>query len=141
LFVVNFSPVELLLNLAWVLIACSAVLSWFAWRRSSNSTLVPELGRGLFVVGCILVLLFPVISITDDLAQTPVLAEGNKLQDVLKAPESPQLQLLVTAALVQPLSPSWKVKLWREARDADSSLQPLSCWNSNIEKRPPPRSL
>src|SRR5579872_6509620 len=119
-------------------IACSALTSWTLWRRRSDSTLVPAMGRGLLVLGCILVLFFPVISITDDLAQSPVLAEGNKLQDVLKAPESRDFQILVFTALVQPISPSWKVRLWRETRDARGSLQTLACWNPNIEKRPPP---
>lgn len=132
---------ELLLNLVWVFIVGSALTSWTLWRRRSDSTLVPALGRGLLVLGCILVLLFPVISITDDLAQSPVLAEGNKLQDVLKAPESRHFQVLLVTALVQPISPSWKIRLWRETRDTHGSLQTLACWNPNIEKRPPPRSI
>jgi hypothetical protein len=39
------------------------------------------------VVVCILALLFPVISITDDLSKTISLAEGARFQDMLKAPE------------------------------------------------------
>ena len=129
---------ELLLNLVWVCIACSVLSSWTLWRRQSDSTLVPPLGRGLLVLGCILVLFFPVISITDDLAQSPVLAEGNKLQDVLKAPDSRHFQILFVTALMQPVSPTWNVRLWRETRDIHGSLQILHCWNPNIEKRPPP---
>ena len=83
-------------------------------------------------------LLFPVISITDDLAQSPVLAEGNKLQDVLKAPDTRHFQILFVTALLQPVSPAWNVRLWRETRDIHGSLQILHCWNPNIEKRPPP---
>lgn len=52
---------ELLLNLAWLLLAVPA---WWLWR--------PESRRGgslqcLLALGCGLVLLFPVISATDDL--------------------------------------------------------------------------
>jgi hypothetical protein len=58
--------VELLLNLAWLLMAVPA---YWLWRRAS--TLPP--GRRftsfqcLLALGCMLVILFPVISATDDL--------------------------------------------------------------------------
>jgi hypothetical protein len=57
---------ELLLNLAWLLLAIPAYLLW----RSST---LPKHTRGfsslqcLLALGCALVLLFPVISATDDL--------------------------------------------------------------------------
>ena len=58
---------ELLLNLAWLLLAFPA---YWLWRRRETSA--PQ-GRsfgscqGLLALGCVLVLLFPVISATDDL--------------------------------------------------------------------------
>ena len=96
---VNSCGVDLLLNLAWALISCGVVLAWIVWRRGSDSRLVPELGRGLLIVGCISVLLFLAISISDDLAQAAVLAEGNKPQDVLKAPELRHLAVLLPLPL------------------------------------------
>jgi hypothetical protein len=57
---------ELLLNLAWLLLAFPAI--WL-WRRSRSA----EPGRGvnalqcLLALGCLLVILFPVVSATDDL--------------------------------------------------------------------------
>jgi len=53
---------ELLLNLAWVLLALPAYWLW----RSAGSRGVSAL-QGLLVLGCVLVLLFPVISASDDL--------------------------------------------------------------------------
>jgi hypothetical protein len=59
--------VELLLNLAWLLLAFPA---YWLWRRRETSA--PQ-GRsfrscqGLLALGCVLVLLFPVVSATDDL--------------------------------------------------------------------------
>jgi len=97
--VLYFLRVELALNLVCLLITCGSVLAWTIWRWRSDSTLVPELGRGLFVIGCILTLALPAISITDDLAQAPALAEGTRLQDVLKAPEQ-FVQFIVAATLV-----------------------------------------
>jgi len=56
---------ELLLNLVWVLLALPA---YWLWRRSTGSTVRrPSPLQCLLVLGCALVLLFPVISATDDL--------------------------------------------------------------------------
>ena len=54
---------ELLLNLAWVLLALPA---YWLWRRNAGSRQVSPL-QGLLTLGCVLVLLFPVISASDDL--------------------------------------------------------------------------
>jgi hypothetical protein len=57
---------ELLLNIAWVLLALPA---YWLWRRNAEDTrgcgLKPL--QCLLALGCVLVLLFPVISATDDL--------------------------------------------------------------------------
>ena len=56
---------ELLLNLVWVLLALPA---YWLWRRSAGSTASrPSPLQCLLALGCALVLLFPVISATDDL--------------------------------------------------------------------------
>jgi hypothetical protein len=54
---------ELLLNLAWVLLALPG---YWLWRRGAGSRPVSAL-QGLLALGCVLVLLFPVISASDDL--------------------------------------------------------------------------
>lgn len=89
------------------------------------------------MIGCILMLALPAISITDDLAQSPVLAEGVKLQDVLKAPEQ-FVQFVVAATLVLSLFLLGRVVLWREAQSSPGLLDRLCAWSPNIEKRPPP---
>ena len=91
------------------------------------------------VVICILALLFPVISITDDLAESAVLAEGSKLQDVLKTPEMRGIYHL--AAIL----PALPLRLENESRavtrnlaaETAVSLQEIF-WSPSIEKRPPP---
>jgi HAMP domain-containing protein len=52
---------ELLLNLLWLLLALPA---WWVWRRQDRSF---DSLRCVLVLACALVLLFPVISATDDL--------------------------------------------------------------------------
>jgi len=53
--------VELLLNLAWLLLALPAYWLWRRGRRGFSSL------QCLLALGCVLVLLFPVISASDDL--------------------------------------------------------------------------
>jgi hypothetical protein len=57
---------ELLLNLLWVLLALPA---YWLWRRSPGVRLTRRFSalQGLLALGCVLVLLFPVISASDDL--------------------------------------------------------------------------
>ncbi len=57
---------ELLLNLAWLLLALPA---YWLWRGARGRRLGRRLTsvQCLFALGCLLVILFPVISATDDL--------------------------------------------------------------------------
>lgn len=56
---------ELLLNLAWLLLALPAYWLWNG-RKNARASKFPPL-QFLLALGCILVVLFPVISVTDDL--------------------------------------------------------------------------
>jgi hypothetical protein len=57
---------ELLLNLAWVLLALPA---YWLWQRGAAARLARRVSslQCLLTLGCVLVLLFPVISASDDL--------------------------------------------------------------------------
>lgn len=57
---------ELLLNLAWLLLALPA---FWLWRRSKNAPFGHRSSalQCLLALGCLLVILFPVVSATDDL--------------------------------------------------------------------------
>ena len=57
---------ELLLNLAWVLLALPA---YGLWRRDAGARVARRISplQCLLALGCVLVLLFPVISASDDL--------------------------------------------------------------------------
>jgi hypothetical protein len=57
---------ELLLNLAWLLLAMPAYWLWRASRTASVGRKFNSL-QCLLTLGCMLVILFPVISATDDL--------------------------------------------------------------------------
>jgi hypothetical protein len=62
----RYSRMELLLNLAWVLMAVPAYWLWRQCAGARASRSVSAL-QCLLALGCVLVLLFPVISATDDL--------------------------------------------------------------------------
>src|SRR5580700_980710 len=55
---------ELLLNLVWILLALPA---YWLWRRSMGAERGPSSVQCVLALGCVLVLLFPVISASDDL--------------------------------------------------------------------------
>jgi uncharacterized iron-regulated membrane protein len=131
--------VELFFNLLWVALACSTSLAWMMWRRRSRWREAPTLLRGLMVVVCILALLFPVISISDDLSQTPGLAEGTRIQDILKAPDlrsaAPVAAIAVLLTLLQPDRRATPGRVSFEAAVGYRELFRIPA----IENRPPPQ--
>jgi hypothetical protein len=132
---------ELLLNLVWIATASAALVAWVAWRRSSDSDAVPKMLRGTMVVVCVLALLFPVISISDDLSQTPGLVESSRLQDVLKAPELRgiyHMAATLPAVFLLSLQPAFQPLPRQYVRAARLSLHEVF-WSPSIEKRPPPQ--
>ena len=62
---------ELLLNILWLMLALPAVLVWR--RESASAQGAGKRCRSFVLLGCLLALLFPVVSATDDLH--PVSAE------------------------------------------------------------------
>jgi hypothetical protein len=70
---------ELLLNLLWLLLVVPA---FWVWRRQDRNL---ESLRCLLVLGCGIVLLFPVISASDDLqAMRPEMEESSPLKRALQ---------------------------------------------------------
>jgi len=132
--------VEVFLNLAWLLLGGVSALSWMCVRRRSDSKSLPGSYRGLLILGCILFVLFPVISISDDVAQTPALAEDGARKQVLtisKATESSHPTPAV--AELKAFVPSWGFAFWRESENGQESFGMASSVDPNIENRPPPQ--
>lgn len=63
---------ELVLNLLWVLLA---IVSFIAWRKHAYAGPRTKMLTSLLALGCVLVLMFPVISVTDDLHYSELAAE------------------------------------------------------------------
>ncbi len=104
---------ELLLNAVWVFLAATAVSLWLvAWRRRSRSH--PLLG--LLAVGCLLALLFPVISISDDLLSGHVAMEDASAASkrMLKASDLGKMALAFDADTAAALLPGMEHQpLWQ----------------------------
>jgi hypothetical protein len=74
-----YRPMELLLNLAWVALVLAAFSALLRSRSATSQRPQLPYGKALFALTCVLVLLFPVVSASDDLhpAQA-VLEEATK---------------------------------------------------------------
>jgi hypothetical protein len=67
---------ELFLNLVWCAIAAAAAMRFFVWSRFSERVHSPFRRRAIAVATvCIVALLFPIISVTDDLASDSAIVE------------------------------------------------------------------
>lgn len=83
---------ELLLNLVWILLTLSGGAAYVSARRRSSARLVPgRCATGLLTIACAAVLLFPVISATDDLhpAQCVVEEAGKRVKVAVSGINSP----------------------------------------------------
>jgi hypothetical protein len=83
------SDMELLLNLIWLAVASTALLVFMRRRIVSTSVSQVPLGSALLALGCMLFVLFPVISASDDLHPTQaVLEDASKRVQYVIAPMS-----------------------------------------------------
>ena len=131
---------ELVLNLIWVFLAGSVLLAWTIASRNSDSTSLPGYSRRLLILCCVLFVLFPVISISDDVAQTPALTEDGTFKDVLKETKSADsIHILQAVTLAENLILIPSFALWREGLQDQDSPRRLFLHCPNIENRPPPQ--
>lgn len=81
---------ELFLNFCWVLLAACAARLW--WRQSHRAQLLRRQVCGLVAIGCALILLFPIISESDDLHVLRQEMEDVRVKagggEIVKAPSS-----------------------------------------------------
>ena len=74
---------ELLLNILWLMLALPAVLVWR--RESASAQGAGKRCRSFVLLGCLLALLFPVVSATDDLHPVSAeLEESGPLKRIVK---------------------------------------------------------
>jgi hypothetical protein len=73
---------ELLLNLAWLILAVGSLFAFVRSRRRSARMAHVAYGTALIALACVVVLLFPIVSASDDLHPTQAVVEdaSKKLQ-------------------------------------------------------------
>jgi hypothetical protein len=75
---------ELLLNLCWLLLALPAYLVWRRDTRAPGSV-GKVYSRSALLLGCVLMLLFPVISATDDLSAVRAETEESSAAKIFRS--------------------------------------------------------
>ncbi len=132
---------ELLLNLIWLALAMGAFLVFLRRRPHSGLDQLPH-RRALFALACALLLLFPVVSASDDLHPTQALFEdANRRIQHFTSP----LQLSHRDCATDPISPMplalssfLALIAWQPWRPLESRTQALRGYRRSLRGRAPP---
>jgi len=136
---------ELLLNLIWLMLAVSALFAFLRGQRAPARMAQVPYRRSLIALACVALLLFPVVSASDDLHPTQaVMEEASKRAQLAAAPlhllrTSPPLPMLPamlalclmsSLVILQPLRPLvLKARVLDCATTSSVGRAPPSCWN------------
>jgi hypothetical protein len=128
---------EIILNIAWV--ACSLGLIWF-WNRSAVSNSVPRRTQ-ILALAMIVLLLLPVISLSDDLIAMQGPSETDigmrrALHSDEMHPSTAPASFALTEEVVTALSLSW---LSQDAMQDYRLTPPSALLTRSLDSRPPPR--
>jgi len=127
---------ELVLNLVWLMLAAGLLLQFVTNRRVARNGM-----REWLAVLCVIVLLFPVVSMSDDMILSVACAETGR-QDML-AHSLPGGNQSVTVEVSSSAStkPYSGMAFGCRFGVFDFSPQLTICqWSPRVEKRPPPSS-
>jgi hypothetical protein len=136
---------ELSLNLFWLLLV---VVSVVAWRRQGSPRHRPQGARGsrhgLITLGCLLALLFPVISITDDLhAEQAIIEDLNPSKRAVRSSggghPAPSLGTIGYAALPGILPAPATKGVWILVLPSKARLASSAPADSSAGRAPPRR--
>lgn len=122
---------ELVLNLGWLALSI-AVFAFFGVRFISSNTDRNRVIAALALV-CVVCLLFPVISMTDDLNASPAIPEATKLKKLLPSNQF-VIHLFPYVMIFSPPERVWaSLALEQEQQPPE---QALLCFD--LSRRPPP---
>lgn len=132
---------ELLLNLIWIALAAGAFVAFLRARRGSSAGI--SFGRSLLALACICLLLFPIISASDDLHPTQALLE-DAMKRVQRATPVPAPALHAAAPLATLLLWLWAIQtltLWQRRTPPAVRVCQLDGWRFARDGRAPPSQL
>jgi hypothetical protein len=128
---------EIILNIAWALFSAGLVFFWLRDMRAH-----PE-RRGLQIValGLVVLLLLPVISLSDDLMAMQGPAEtASSLRRAMHSDEDHPSVIPATLALPERIVDALPMSRWsQEALHEDGASTPAIDLVSALDSRPPPR--
>ena len=128
---------ELALNLAWAL--CSMGLVWF-WIRRGVSVRVPR-STQLLALAMVVLLLLPVISLSDDLlaAQSPAESDSYLRRATERDHTHPSMVPTTLALPEAQILGQWPQLVSREALPTEAKALPVSVFAHARFSRPPPQ--
>lgn len=135
---------ELLLNIAWLMLSIPAIWIWMHTpARQKGARLLRGLGA-IVLLGCVLVLLFPVVSASDDLhAMRPDIEESSPGKRVVRqaAAHNSQVPPIVCGSYVVATGLGFSLVRTGESVVPSSLVRPFSQSGLSIRGRAPPLSF
>lgn len=132
---------ELLLNVIWVALAASAFLIFLHARRDHCDRSC--WGRSLLALACVWLLLFPIISASDDLHPSAVLLEDTikRVQPGSPLPSSVPHAAIPMAMLLLCIGSLQSLTLWQRRRPVTLAVRILAGCRLRHDGRAPPLAL
>jgi hypothetical protein len=140
--------VEILLNCVWLVLGLSLISAWSAhlWRTRTckPNKLLPSLGPQFTAILLLVVLLFPVISLTDDIAMCTAPRDAERalrLHDPFDGAQPAQALPISTMAWVDAVADMFRMGPGRPVGQEANVIQQLAGTRSPIDSRPPPVAI
>ena len=139
---------EILLNCVWLVLGLSLVSAWSAhlWRTRAyqRNKLLPSPGLQLTAILMLVILLFPVISLTDDIAMCTAPRDAERalrLHDPFDGAQPAQALPISTMAWVDAVADMFRMGPGRPVGQEANVIQQLAGTRSPVESRPPPVAI
>jgi hypothetical protein len=140
--------VEILLNCVWLVLGLSLIIAWsaHAWsvRASEPGNLLPSRHLQFTALLMLVVLLFPVISLTDDIAMCTAPRDAERalrLHDSLDGAQPMQAVLPSTMAWMDLIAGVWRSGPSRPVEQDAGLIIHLIDTRLPVDSRPPPSSI
>jgi hypothetical protein len=133
---------ELLLNLIWLLLIVPAFLLWKSSRRAAG---IPQASLQVLALACILALLFPVVSATDDIQAMRPESEEAGGRDALSSPHYSRFALFDSSsnsmALPSLLAMRPELRTWGMVTPIVAASPAANAATTRAGRAPPQSSL
>lgn len=131
---------ELLLNLLWFAIALIALYGFARTRRGSRQLRQVSYITPLIALACVLVLLFPIVSASDDLHPTQAIVEdaNKRIQQVVTMQPAQTAPLLPMVPLLRTICMLFSLLFVRFLDPAAAVLRAVDGQRTPMAERAPP---